>query len=283
MKLSTFSKCKALPIKAEKAAEARFTSKPYLPEVTEIFTIDDVIEVICNSAWSPSIFEEFRRQDGFVSTDFIVLDIDEDMRIEEAEKVVHKLDLCTICIPSTSHTDEDHRFRLIFPLAKTITNKDDFSSTMQKVAEHFPADPACLSDTARFFFGGKLVDGFFYDAKLLEPVKAPKKVKKVVVRDYDATDSVIVGESLQELVTALYGESRTKIPEPIAYFLTNAPDNLSGEWFFRSNSFLFTCGLLNLDKDRISEVFFSLYPHQELTESKVDKMIEDGFNSREEL
>ena len=39
---------------------------------------------------------------------------------------------------------------------------------------------------------------------------------------------------------------------------------------------------MGLDKDRITDVFFSLYPHEELTERKVSAMIEDGNKSREE-
>lgn len=282
MKLSTFTKCKALPTKAEKAAEARFTSKPYLPQVTEVSTVDDLIEVICNFAWSPSLFTEFRRQDSFVSTDFIVLDIDDGMTIDEAEKVVHKLNVCSICLPSTSHTEEAHRFRLIFPLAKTISSSDVFTATMSKVAENFPADPACLNDTSRFYFGGKLVDGFFFDAPLLEPEKVPKKPEKRSVDPQNSRDNTFVAESTEELVTALYGEKRTKVPESIAYFLENAPDNLSGEWYKASNAFLFTCGLSGLDEDRVKEVFFSLYPYEELTEKKVDRMIQDGYDEREE-
>ena len=283
MKVSIFPEGKALPTKAEKGKEARFASKPYSPKVVEISTNEDLVDVITKNCWSPFIFKEFRRASDFISVDFLVYDIDEGQTIEEVEKVVHDLDIHCLVLPTTSHTEEDHRFRVILPLSKTVTDTESYNDTFAKMAEYFNIDPAC-SDVARFFFGSTMVDGFYFEgSKLLEPVKAPKKVKKAAVKDYDATDSVIVGDSLQELVESLYGEKRTKIPEPIAYFLTNAPDSLDGEWFFRSNSFLFTCGLLNLDKDRISEVFFSLYPHQELTESKVDKMIEDGFNSREEL
>ena len=91
MKLSIFPKCKALPSKEEKGSEARFTSKPYFPEVVEFTTDEDLIEIICNNAWSPSIFQEFRRQDGFLSTDLIVLDIDDKMTIPEAEKVAQDI------------------------------------------------------------------------------------------------------------------------------------------------------------------------------------------------
>ena len=283
MKLSIFPKTKALPTKEEKAVEARFTSKPYLPEVVEVATEEDLIEVITNHAWSPSVFKEYRRQDGFISTDFVVLDIDEDMTIEEAEEVVHKLDIFTLCLPSTSHTEEEHRFRLIFPLAKTIVNKDVFEATMRKVAEHFPADPSCIADTARFYFGGKMVDGFLYEADLLEPVAA-QKLRNTPRNDFDTRERVTVGESLEELVEELYGEPREKVPESIAYFLENAPDNLAGETYVRCNSFVFTAALSGLDEDRIKNVFYSLYPHEvtDRVEKVVDKIILDGYNEREE-
>ncbi len=281
MKLSIFPKSKALPSKEEKGREARFTSKPYLPELTEFSTHEELIELICNNAWSPSIFTEYRRQDGFISTDLMVLDIDDGMTIEEAEKVVHSLDIATLCIPSTSHSDEAHRFRLIFPLSKTISKVGVFEATMRKLAEVFPADPSCVGDTARFYFGGKLVDGFWYKASLLDPV-VPEKPKKKVISHFEAKDTITVGEDLKERVEALYGESRTKVPEGIADFLQNAPDNLAGRWYAASNRFLFTCGLSGLDHERITEVFFSLYPHEELTEYKVDKMIMDGYTAREE-
>lgn len=280
MKLSIFPKSKALPSRDEKGKEARFTSKPYLPEILEFATHEDLIEVICNHAWSPFIFEEYRSQDGFCSADVLAFDIDNGQTIEEAEAMVHKLDIAALCIPSTSHTDDAHRFRLIFPLAKTITKADVYKATYSKVAEYFSVDPAC-KDVARFFFGGKLVDGFWYEGKLLEPVK-PVRVVKAAVERYNSREAVIVGDSIEELVVALFGESRTKIPDCVAHFLENAPNNLDGQWYHSSNSFLFTCGLMRLEKDRITDVFFSLYPHEELTEKKVDAMIEDGVNARED-
>jgi hypothetical protein len=283
MNLSIFTKAQALPSKSDKAKEARFTSKPYYPETKSFNTEEELIDIICNYAWSPSVFSGYRNQANFVSTDLMVLDIDDGMRIEEAEKVVHKLDVMCLCIPSTSFTPEDHRFRLIFPLSRTITSPAVFSSTMQKLAEVFPADPACIGDVARFFFGGKLDDGFWFEeGRLLDPVAA-QKLKKQPRMDHSTKANIVVGESLEELVEALYGEKRDKVPESVAYFLENAPDNLAGEWYHRSNSFLFTCGLLGLEQDRVSEVFSSLYPYEELTEKVVDKMILDGYNSREEL
>lgn len=282
MKISIFPEGKALPTKAEKGKEARFTSKPYSPKVVEISTNEDLVDIITKNCWSPFIFKEFRRASDFISVDFLVYDIDEGQTIEEVEKVIHNLDIHCLVLPTTSHTEEDHRFRVIIPLSKTVTDTESYNDTFAKMAEYFSIDPAC-SDVARFFFGSTTVDGFYFEgSKLLEPEKAPKKPKKRSVDPQNSRDNTFVAESTEELVTALYGEKRTKVPESIAYFLENAPDNLSGEWYKASNAFLFTCGLSGLDEDRVKEVFFSLYPHEELTEKKVDKMIQDGYDEREE-
>lgn len=282
MKLSVFTKGKALPSsKEEKASEARFASKPYKPETREFSTEDELIELVCNHIWSPFIFTEFRRESDFISTDLIAFDIDSGMTISEAENVVNKLGITALCLPSTSHAEDAHRFRLIFPLSRTIRNSEDYRVTYSKLAENFPVDPAC-KDLSRFYYGSKMTDGFFLEGRLLEPVKAPEKLVNRPRKDFDVTERVTVGETLEELVEELYGEKREKIPEAIADYLENAPDNLDGIWFVTSNRFLFTCGLSGLEENRIKKVFFSLYPHEELTDKKVSAIINDGYNSREE-
>jgi len=284
LKLSIFSKAKHLPSKEEKGREARFTSKPYLPEVVEFVTHQDLIDIICSKVWSPSIFEEYRRQDGFISTDLMVLDIDSGMTIEEAEKVVHRLDVIALCLPTTSHSEEAHRFRLIFPLSKTITKEDSFKSTMEKLAEVFPADPACIGDTGRFYFGSTMDDGFWYShGKLLDPV-VPKKVKKATVERYNSREAVIVGDSIEELVVALFKEKRDFIPDCIAYFLENVHTGLHGEFHNAANSFLFTCSLMGCKLEDIEEVFREVCPEEldQHDEYLLNRATQDGYRAREE-
>lgn len=285
MKLSIFTEANPLPkTKEEKRYNSFKVSKPYKPLTKEFNTTEELIDIITSYTWSPFVFKEYRLQDDFISVDVIAYDIDDGQKIEDVEKIIHKLDLICLCIPSTSFTPENHRFRIILPMSKTITDPDTYRATYAKYAEYFSVDPSC-KDLARYYFGGKLVDGFLYaEGKLLDPVAPEKPVNSPRIHR-DSSDRVVVGETIEELVTALYGEPRDKVPEPIAYFLENAPnpDNLVGQWFHSSNSFLFTCGLLGLEQGRIEEVFFSLYPYEELTEEKVAKMIEDGYNSREDV
>jgi hypothetical protein len=285
MELSIFPKAKALPAsKDEKQREAKFTSKPHMPVVVKCNTDEQLIDIICNNAWSPSVFSEYRNQSNFLYTDFMVLDIDDGMTIDEAMAEVEDIDLTCLCMPSTSHTDDEHRFRLIFPLLKRIDNKATFSATMEALTEHFPADPSCIGDTARFFFGAKPTDGFFHEGDLLEPQKpkiSPKKGRKELP---SLTDRVEVGESLEELVEALYGEKREEIPEQVAYWLEEAPSGLHGEWHNTCNSAIFTLGLQGVAFEVVEDVFRTIAPDEldDHDEYLLERAWHDGYNSREE-
>jgi len=283
MLISLFPNAKPLPSKEEKGKEARFASKPHHPMVIKIETEDDLIGSITKNCWSPSVFNGYRSQANFVQTDLMVLDIDDGMTIEEAEKMVNNMGLAALCLPSTSHSDELHKFRLIFPLSSTINDVGRFKATMAYLAELFPADPACVGDTARFFFGCRMDAGFWSEGSLLIPIEA-EKVEDSPESLFSSGDVIEVGESLEELVTALYGEKREKIPEQIHYFLENAHTGLAGEWHVCANSFLFTAAIQGCEYERIAEVFATVSP-EELDKHDyylLDRATNDGYSKRDE-
>jgi len=284
MKLSVFPESKAHPkSKEEKKSNSFKVSKPYKPLLKEFSTTDELIDIVCNNTWSPFVFKDYRRESDFISTDFIAFDIDSGMRIEESEKVVHQLDIDCLCLPSPSFTEEDHRYRLIFPLARTITNVADYKQTYYDLAKNFPVDPAC-KDAARFYYGSTLESGYLYESKLLVPIPA-EKPKNSEIKRFEHKANVVVGEDIEGLVESLYGEPRTKIPDTIAYFFEHIGTGFPGEMYVRSNSFLFTCGLLGLESDRIEAVFYELYPYDVDSNVRhmVQKVIEEGYEVREEI
>lgn len=280
MEISIFPKVKPLPTKEEKAIQAKYASSPHSPVSVEIQTEDDLIDIITTNAWSPAVFSGVRSQKTFVKTDFLVYDIDEGQTIEEAEEIAYKLGYTCLCMPSTSHTPENHRFRLIFPLLTSITDKGVYESTMRKIGENFSYDPKCLTDQARFYFGCKSDDGFFIEADLVPPEK-PRMPPKM---DYNSQPKAMVGENIEALVERLYGSQRDMIPESIAYFLEHAHTGLSGEMYMRGNSFLFTAALSGCEYQNIIDVFYHLYPHEvdSKVENMVDNIIRDGIKAKEE-
>lgn len=284
MRLSIFSKCKPLPkSKEEKQKNARYTSRPYMPEVFEVSNENDLIDIVTKYSWSPFIFEDFRRQDGFLYTDFAVFDIDDGMRIEEAESIIEDMELCCLCLPSTSHTSNFHRFRLIFPLSRSIRDKEEYAETMKKLGENFTYDPSCLTDIARFYYGSTMDDGFWIDGNLYTPVKPKPKLSETFDR-LSYSDTIEVGEDVEDVVKALYGEVREKIPEQVDFFIREAHTGLPGIWHNSANSFIFTLALQDIPFENIAAVFEELAPESldAHDEYLLERAYKDGQSKRKE-
>ena len=232
MKISIFDKIQSPVTKSEKRKLANLSSHPNLPKVSDTSNEQELIELVTNYGWSPFIFKGYRKQNNFHSCDFIVLDIDDGLTIEEAKSRILELDYFCICLPTTSHTDEVNKFRLIFPLSRTIYQAKKVKGTTLELYNHFPeADKACLTDVARFYF--PCIDheeSFIYkseslinpsDKDVYEIARSPKQVPK-----YDFS-GVILNDD--ELSLKIYGKIRT-IPKMVAYFVDRGSTGLPGEW-----------------------------------------------------
>lgn len=283
MKLSIYSKVNFLPKnKDEKILQSKLASNPNLPDILDICNDEDLIKAVTSFGWSPSIFSGVRHNDNFISTDFMSLDIDSGLRIEDAEKRVQSLGLACLCLPSPSHTEVAHRFRLIFPLAKTILNCADFDSTWDWLQKQFPELDAQCSDYARWYAPSKMEAGFWQDGEFLVPKKVPTKEKEV----YNIKETqVLVPEELGDIVKLLYGKERDTIPEAVEFFLTNAHTGLPGLWINSLNSCVFSLALSGVDDSIIEEVISKISP--ELLDSKdlyqIKRSIKDGRKARESL
>lgn len=266
--------------KDEKALQSKLASNPNLPQVLEIGNDEDLINAVTSYGWSPSIFSGVRHNDNFVSTDFMSLDIDSGLRIEEAEKRVQNLGLACLCLPSPSHTQELHKFRLIFPMAKTILNPEDFDATWDFLQKQFPELDTQCSDYARWYAPSKMEDGFWQDGEFLVPKKAPQ----VQPSSFNLKETQVdVPEDLAEIVKLLYGKERETIPEAVEFFLTNAHTGLSGLWINSLNSFCFSLALSGVDGTLIQEVVEKIAPNalDNKDTYQISRAIKDGTKARE--
>jgi hypothetical protein len=283
MRLSIYPRVNSSPKnKDEKALQSKLASNPNLPQILEIATEEDLINAVTSYGWSPSIFSGVRHNDNFVSADFMSLDIDSGLRIEEAEKRVQSLGLACLCLPSPSHTQELHRFRLIFPLAKTILNCEDFDATWDFLQKQFPELDAQCSDYARWYALSKADDGFWQDGEFLVPKKAPKaQVNSLNLKE----TQVEVPEGLSEIVKLLYGKEREFIPETVEFFLQNAHTGLEGAWVSSLNSFCFSLALSGVEDSVIWNVVEQLapLPLDKTDTYQIEKAIKDGKNKRYNL
>ena len=283
MRLSIYPRVNVLPKNEdEKALQSKLASNPNLPQTLEIVTEEDLINAVTSYGWSPSIFSGVRHNDNFVSTDFMSLDIDSGLRIEDAEKRVQRLGLACLCLPSPSFTPEFHKFRLIFPLAKTIFTQEDFDATWDWMQGQFPELDAQCSDPARWYAPSKMEAGFWQDGEFLVPKKAPQVQQNSL--SYKETQ-VEVPDNIKDIVKLLYGKDRETIPDSVEFFLTNAHTGLSGLWINALNGCVFSLALSGVDDTIIEEVMEKISPEplDKKDLYQIKRAISDGKKIRETL
>jgi hypothetical protein len=261
MKISIWKEANQLPTtKKDKEKLAKLTSgKNNLPSEISIDNEDQLISAVTTFCWSPSLFDGHRTNKNFKSCDFMVLDIDDGLSIEQSEARIAKTGLACLCLPSPSFTEKNQKHRLVFPLAKTIYSTEDFNSTLEYLFTIFPEGDRQCVDTARWFCMSKLDSGFWQDGAFLMP-KTIEKQKTTSVKFIPEEAQVIVPEDKKELVAYLYGKERTHIPESVEFFLTNAHTGLPGLWINSLNSFCFSLSLSGIDGNIIHEVVEKLAP-----------------------
>jgi hypothetical protein len=176
---------------------------------------------------------------------------------------------------------EFEKFRLIFPLAKTILCKDDFDATWSWLQEQFPELDVQCSDYARWYAPSKMEAGFWQDGDFLVPKKAVKQESYKSIVEHQ----VLVPDELSEIVELLYGKKRETIPEAVEFFLANAHSGLSGLWINSLNACVFSLALSGVDATIIEEVIAKISPSE--LDSKdlyqIKRSVKDGTKARESL
>jgi hypothetical protein len=262
MRITIFPKANPHPkSREEKQNQGKYTSSPYKGEVISITDESHLVQVICSNAWSPSVFREFRRNDDFISTDFIVLDIDDTLRMEDAEKRCDSFKFCYLILPSPSYTEQLHKYRIVIPLVEPILNKEMFNATLNWFLEQFPeADQKC-KDYARFYFGCTYSElGIWADGELFKPIKP--KFTEVELKEFASSMVPVEGYEDLTLLERLYGEVPKHIPTKVDHFLKNAHTGLEGHWTLSLNDFAFTLGLQGIADEVIERVVEELAPNE---------------------
>lgn len=259
MRLSIYPRANFVPANKEEKREMAFlASNPNVPEVLEVNTEEQLIDAISTYAWSPSIFSGVRLDENFVSADFMGIDVDNGLTISEAEIRAQTLGLACLCLPSPSHTEEHNKFRLVFPLAKTIVIPRDFDATWDWLLEKFPELDAQCSDEARWYAPSKLGDGFWQDGLFLVPVKAKAPDQDLAIINQNL---VAVPAEIKEIVKLLYGKERDTCPEAVTFFLENAHTGLSGLWVSSINAAAFSLALSGVEDEIVWRVLEEVSPN----------------------
>lgn len=284
MHLSVFKKIHLPKNKEEKGLLAKYASNPFLPEVVECNDIKQLINTTTTYGYSPSIFKNYRKKSGFLYTDFIILDLDDGLTIPDALIRIQNLNITCVCLTTASHTEYNHRFRLMFPLVKRISNNNDYVCTIEYMHNLFPECDQQCKDESRFYYPSNLTDdGFVYEGELLVPI--------ISLDDQNSTSEtlkskrlVLVSPDIEKTVESIYGANRTTIPQNVDFFIRNAHTGLPGCWNNTINSVCFTLGLNGFTYDDVYGIIQKLAP-EELDDRDIftiERAYNQGFESREE-
>ena len=95
-----------------------------------------------------------RREANFLGSDILAVDIDRGWRVEEALSNTFVQQQAAILYTTPTHTEAEHRFRIVFQLPRTITDVAEMRLAYTGIVRKFGGDKAC-KDACHFFFGSK--------------------------------------------------------------------------------------------------------------------------------
>ncbi len=100
----------------------------------------------------------------------------EDLTIEQALEHPFIKQHCALAIPSPSHTDDWHKFRLVFVLNEALTSNTQIKQAYQYLMSLLPcADPAC-KNSDRIFYGAKDAKPFLMNPSATVPADFSQKI-----------------------------------------------------------------------------------------------------------
>lgn len=88
----------------------------------------------------------------FLHADILVADVDGGMTLDEALNTEFIKNFAGFIATTASHTDQNHRFRIIFPLERRIFESKQYKALHEGMQKEFPSDPSA-SSSAQGFYG----------------------------------------------------------------------------------------------------------------------------------
>jgi len=122
--------------------------------------IDNIIkEIQKGRAFSAQFKGGHRKSSNFICSDFIAVDVDHGMSIDDALANPYICSTASFLYTTPSHTEHNHRFRIVFLLDNTITSLTDWKNALRGVGRKLGGDPS-IKDAARQFYGSQ--NGVFH-------------------------------------------------------------------------------------------------------------------------
>ena len=146
-------------------------------------TLDNLIsEIGKGKAFSAQFKGGHRKGSNFSCSDVIAVDIDGGLSIEDALDNSYITSNASFLYTTPSHTETEHRFRIVFLTNSTITSSEDWKNALRGAGRKLGGDPS-IKDAARQFYGSKR--GIFHkfghilsDSELQHLISLGEEVRK---------------------------------------------------------------------------------------------------------
>lgn len=125
-------------------AEGFIAAEPSIEELA--------VAVRKGSAFSYQFKEDYRKTEHFICSDILALDFDGGVTIEEMLEHHLVQEHASLLYTTVSHTAEDHHFRIVFGLPRTIECANEIKWATKALATRLGSDPNA-TDAARWFAG----------------------------------------------------------------------------------------------------------------------------------
>jgi len=149
----------------------------------QIESAEQLCQLITSSNWSCSKFKEGHRTlNNFISADFIALDVDEGMTVDEALGFFK--DYQHVIVATRNHQKMKNgkicdRFRVVIPFTQTVTDSMEYYGAWDQLKEEFPTIDAQCPDPSRLWYPGQKVLNISWQGKRITPHKRIKEIKTV--------------------------------------------------------------------------------------------------------
>ena len=151
----------------------KYSNKPDINEVKKLqnrlqqteIEINDLANNLAQGCTFKPAYLNGRTSNDFVSQQLFALDFDNNSDIGTELNRCKELNIIP-CFGYTtfSHSEEYHKFRLVFCNDEVITNKEDRDKIQKSLIKAFPNCDSQVTDASRLFFGGKTLIFESYDS-----------------------------------------------------------------------------------------------------------------------
>jgi len=176
-------------------------------EAVEIAIEELASAVSEGTAYSAQYKDSYRKKENFIASDILSLDFDGGITTEEMLENPLVKRHASLLYATVNHSEEDHRFRIIFVLPRTIECANEMRWATKALSRRLGSDPRS-TDTAHYFAGSHgctpmLLDGSISPVlldELIEDGRHPVKIKHnmdVSTAQSRSTRSIQGGEPIQ--------------------------------------------------------------------------------------